>query len=39
MIFDDLIFPALIQDHQKIMKLDHQRSWKMFHFNMVIFGD
>ncbi len=32
MIFDDLIFMIFI-------KLDHQRSWKMFHFNMVIFGD
>ncbi len=33
------IFPALIQDRQKSWKWDHQRSSKMFHFNMMIFHD
>ena len=39
-LFDDLIFyfSSSYSRSPKIMKLDYQRSWKMFHFNVVIFG-
>ncbi len=45
MIFGDFLlqrfhdFSGSHSRSPKIMKLDHQRSWKMFHFNIMIFGD